>query len=100
MRQAASFPRVALAVSGPVPGLQETWGGSDAMNLGGTFGAAVREIRIGPVYLGKLRECKFVNRETGDIRLFLAEEEPLRRAAGADGVPVVYRTVTYGQEPS
>lgn len=59
------------------------------MTIARTFGQAAREIWIGPVYLGRLRECKSVNRETGEIRHFLA--------ADADGVPV-YRTVTYGQE--
>jgi hypothetical protein len=68
------------------------------MTIARTFGQAAREIWIGPVYLGRLRECKSVNRETGEIRHLLAEEKRLRHAAGADGVPV-YRTVAYGQEP-
>ena len=68
------------------------------MSFGDAFGAAAREVWIGPVYLGRVRECKLVNRETGEIRHFLAEEGRLRRVAGADGVPV-YRTVTYGREP-
>lgn len=68
------------------------------MTLSDTFHQAAREIWIGPVYLEELRECKLVNRETGDIRHFLAEEERVHQAAGAEGGKV-YRTVTYGQEP-
>lgn len=54
----------------------------------GTFGRTTREIWIGSLYLGRLRECKIVNRETGEIRYFLAEEERLRQSEGAEGVPV------------
>lgn len=51
-----SFCACALAVSGPLPGLQETGGVSGAMTLGDAFGQAEREIWISPVYLGRLRE--------------------------------------------
>jgi len=44
---------LALAVPDPLPGLQEAGGVSRAMTLGDAFGAAAREIWIGPVYLGR-----------------------------------------------
>ena len=57
----------------------------------------VREIWIGPEYLGGLRECKDIDRMTGQERGFLASEQAVREAATQEGIPV-YRPVTYGED--
>ncbi len=57
----------------------------------------VREIWIGPEYLGGLRECKHIDRVTGQERWFLSTENAAREAAAQKGIPV-YRTVTYGED--
>jgi hypothetical protein len=57
----------------------------------------VLEIWIGPEYLGGLRECKRIDRVTGQERWFLAAEPAVREAAAQESIPV-YRTVTYGED--
>lgn len=52
-KRGAFLLRLAPAMSDPLPGLQEAGGVSRAMTLGDAFGAAAREIWIGPVYLGR-----------------------------------------------
>ena len=59
-------------------------------------GARVREIWIGAKCLGGLRECKQVDRISGQERCFLAAEVAVREAAARERI-TVYRTVTYGK---
>ena len=68
------------------------------MAIGGTFGRRLARSGSARSIWARLQEGERVNRETGETRYLLAEEERLCQAAGADAVPV-YRTVSYGQEP-